>query len=96
MLPPSIRKSAAKRAIQTNRDERSREGGDAVEVGDLAARIEDRDEKQSAEPAEQRHANDFERDEDASPGAAVRIGQMTFTSGTSGHQVGIWRHTIAQ
>ena len=64
------------------------------EVCNLFVGIEDGDQQQASEGARQGDSCDLGRDDDRSPRAFVRIGQMPLASGTGGHQewLGSRRH----
>lgn len=81
MLPGS----GSKQALQTDGRDRAADREDRIEIGDLPVRIEQRDEKETAERAGDRPGADLERDEKRAAGAAVIVRQMPFAARTRGH-----------
>lgn len=79
-------RSAAQRAVDADADERADDQRDGIDVGDLASRIEYRDEEKTGESADQGRRTDLQRDHIGASWAAVRVGQMPLASGTGGHQ----------
>lgn len=79
-------RSAAQGAVDADADERADDDGDGIDIGDLAARIEYRDEEETGKTADQGRRADLQRDHVRASRAAVRVGQMPLASGTGGHQ----------
>ncbi len=77
--------SAPKGAVEADREKRACDRGKTVHVGDLAVRIEYRNEQETGKAAKQGDSKHLEHDPDRFTGAAVRVGQMPLTPGTGGH-----------
>ncbi len=84
---PRNRRLSARRAVDTNRNQRPR-GHDQnqVNIGNLFAGVEYGDEEETGEGARERDSCDLGTDDGRSSRALVRIGQMPLASGTGGHQ----------
>lgn len=82
-------RSAAQRAVDADADERADDQRNRIDVGDLAERIEHRDQQETGKSSDDGRRQDLERDQVSTSRAAVRVGQMPLASGTGGHQDGV-------
>ena len=82
MLPGS----ASKEPLQPDRRYGAGDSEDRIEIGDLAVRIEERDQEQAAERARGGPHGEFERHEVPAPGAPVIVREMPFAARTRRHK----------
>jgi hypothetical protein len=82
MLPGS----ASKEPLEPDGRYGAGDGEDRIEVGDLAVRIEERDQQQPAERASGGPDDEFERHEVPAPWAPMIVREMPFAARTRGHK----------
>ena len=87
MLPTCKKRSGSQKTIEPDRRQRANDRRDGVEVGDLAVRIEERNEQKSRKTPGNSPDHDLECDKDGPTRAAMRVGQMPLATGTRGHRL---------
>jgi hypothetical protein len=72
--------------VETDRDQRAADDGNRVDVGNLPARIEDRDKKETEESPDECGSDNLDGDHRTAAGAPMGIGEMPLAAWTGGHQ----------
>lgn len=72
--------------MDSDSNQRAADDGNRVDVGDLPARIENRDQEEPGESADERRTNNLEGDHHATFRAPMSIGEMPLAAWTGGHQ----------
>jgi hypothetical protein len=78
-------RSAPQPACERDRTDRAGDDRDGIDVCELAARIEERDQNEAAEPAKEARYHDLSGNNGGAAGAAVMIGQVPLAVRTGRH-----------
>jgi len=72
--------------VDADSDQRATDDRNRVDVGNLPARVENRDQEEPGESADKRCPNNLEGDHHATLRAPMGIGEMSLAAWTGGHQ----------
>ena len=72
--------------MDADSDQRATDDRNRVDVGNLPARVENRDQEEPGESADKRSTNNLEGDHHATFRAPMGIGEMSLAAWTGGHQ----------